>query len=98
MSDSSKDHHYSMLNPSISHLNKAQILAPERKVRGVFGDIRFRAPETVKGQPYNQAADCWSFGVILFYMLTGELPFKYEHTTAEMKVEDSIKFEVPSGY
>ena len=77
MSDITKDS-YSTLKPLICNLKKAHILAPGRKTGGVFGDVRYRAPETVKGQPYNQAADAWSYGVILYYMLTGVLPFMDE--------------------
>ena len=77
MTDAEQDH-YSVLSPSIAHLDKAVILPPDRQTSGLFGDVRYRAPEVVKGQPYEQMADCWTYGVILFYMLTGELPFNSE--------------------
>jgi serine/threonine protein kinase len=35
------------------------------------------APEVCQRKEYNgQAADIWSFGVIIFIMLTGQFPFK----------------------
>jgi len=47
----------------------------DERTKGIFGDIRYRAPEVIMGTSYNNKADAWSFGVILFYMLTGTLPY-----------------------
>lgn len=67
-----------MLNrsiPRISRLNKAEIMGYGAHCHSIFGDIRFRAPEVVSGKHYDFKADSWSFGVILFQLLTGKLPF-----------------------
>ena len=63
--------------PRISRLNKAMVKGESEidYVSGIYGDIRFRAPEVLKGLPYNKKADSWSYGIILFYILTGQLPF-----------------------
>ena len=40
------------------------------------GTIPFQAPEIVKGSSYDcSKADIFSFGVTLFFMITGNLPF-----------------------
>ena len=36
---------------------------------GIYGDIRYRAPEVIRGQYYGFKADSWSFGVILFLFI-----------------------------
>ena len=63
--------------PRISRLNKAVVKGANdcEYCIGMEGDIRFRAPEVVSGLNYHQPADCWSYGVILYYILTAELPF-----------------------
>ncbi len=43
------------------------------------GKFEYIAPEMIKEQPYNQNIDIWSLGVILYEMLHGYSPFKYEN-------------------
>ena len=43
------------------------------------GKFEYIAPEMIKEQPYNQSIDIWSLGVILYEMLHGYSPFKYEN-------------------
>ncbi|EAR89316.2 Serine/Threonine kinase domain protein (macronuclear) [Tetrahymena thermophila SB210] len=39
------------------------------------GTPSYLAPEILLGQPYNYKSDIWSLGVLLFAMVTGQLPF-----------------------
>jgi serine/threonine protein kinase len=61
--------------PRISRLDKAEIMGYEAHCHSIYGDIRFRAPEVLSGKHYDFKADSWSFGVILFQILSGKLPF-----------------------
>jgi serine/threonine protein kinase len=46
----------------------------------VYGVMPFVAPEVLKGKPYTQAADIYSFGMIMYFMATGRQPFfNYAH-------------------
>jgi serine/threonine-protein kinase len=42
----------------------------------VKGKVSFMAPEQALGQPLDARADIWSAGVVLYQLLTGELPFR----------------------
>lgn len=33
------------------------------------------SPEVVMNSPYNDKADCWSLGVIMYVLLSGKQPF-----------------------
>jgi len=41
----------------------------------IGGTPGYIAPEIISRKPYDQRCDYWSLGVILFLLLSGELPF-----------------------
>lgn len=43
-----------------------------------WADVPFLAPEALLDQPYGKSMDVWSMGVLLFLMLSGDLPFQNE--------------------
>ncbi len=49
-----------------------------------IGTMGYMAPEQIQGIEVTQQADLWSFGVVLYELLTGELPFNGEHEAAMM--------------
>ncbi|KAK9521062.1 hypothetical protein VZT92_020901 [Zoarces viviparus] len=77
------------------HLRLSDFGLSRRLKRGgraftICGTIQYMAPEVLSGGPYNHAADWWSFGIMLFSLVTGQFPLAAEpdHSTMLNKVTD----------
>jgi len=52
----------------------------------VIGTIHYIAPERLRGRPFDGRSDIFATGVMLYLMLTGELPFTGEDMTVLQKL------------
>ncbi len=64
------------------------------RTSSTIGTLAYMAPEQIQGKEADQRGDIFSFGVVLYELLTGHLPFRGEHETALMY---SILNEEPSS-
>ena len=53
----------------------------------LHGTPYFKSPERLRGEPFDEKADMWSAGIILFQMLTGKVPFP---ATTEVELYEKV--------
>jgi serine/threonine-protein kinase len=52
----------------------------------VIGSLHYIAPERLKGQPFDGRSDIFATGVMLYYLLAGQLPFTGEDIAVAQKL------------
>ncbi|XP_057490034.1 serine/threonine-protein kinase STY46-like isoform X1 [Actinidia eriantha] len=63
----------------VADFGVARVQTPSGVMTAETGTYRWMAPEVIEHKPYDRKADVFSFGIVLWELLTGKLP--YEHLT-----------------
>lgn len=66
------------------------------ELRSSCGSPAYASPEMVRGMPYTKMADIWSAGVLLYAIVTGQLPFEDDNLSTLLQKIAFTEPEYPS--
>ena len=62
----------------ITDFGLSKMMNPNDIVYDMCGTLSYVAPEVLAQEGYNKQVDTWSVGIIMYLMLSGELPYDSE--------------------
>ena len=84
-------------NLKITDFGLAKFTEDDKMMQTMCGSPLYMAPEILTYKEYTDKADLWSIGVILYEMLTGELPFKGKTIYNIMKQIENKTIKFPKN-
>ncbi len=83
---------------SASNISNSPTLTQAGTQAGVIlGTAAYMSPEQAKGRPVDRRADIWSFGVVLFEMLTGKRAFEGDSVAEVISAVLTREPEIPDA-
>jgi len=84
--------------PKLVDFGLAKMIGPNEKADEPFGTLGYVAPEVLRKEPYSFSCDLWSYGCIIYALLSGSLPFDHENQkeTIRMTLDNKLEFDLPS--
>jgi len=84
--------------PKLVDFGLAKLIGPNEKADEPFGTLGYVAPEVLRKEPYSFSCDLWSYGCIIYALLSGSLPFDHESQkeTIRMTLDNKLEFDLPS--
>ncbi|KAH7849097.1 hypothetical protein Vadar_012892 [Vaccinium darrowii] len=83
----------------VADFGVAKVQSPSGVMTAETGTYRWMAPEVIEHKPYDRKADVFSFGIVLWELLTGKLP--YDHLSplqaAVGVVQQGLRPTVPTN-
>lgn len=80
--------------PPLAKIIDLNLAVRPDEIKKGTGTKPYMSPEQAKGEPLTTAADVWGIGVVLFFMATGERPFKtYKERRYEQLERDAEPIE-----
>ncbi|XP_073701999.1 mitogen-activated protein kinase kinase kinase 13-like [Garra rufa] len=85
-------------NVKISDFGTSKELSDKSTKMSFAGTVAWMAPEVIRNEPVSEKVDIWSFGVVLWELLTGEIPYKDVDSSAIIwgVGSNSLHLPVPS--
>ncbi len=77
-----KEGRIQIMDFGLAKLNSSNYASRITKIGSTMGTLSYMSPEQVQGLDVDFRTDIFSFGIVLFELLTGDLPFKGVHEAA----------------
>ncbi|RIA98201.1 kinase-like domain-containing protein, partial [Glomus cerebriforme] len=71
----------------------------DKPLKSIYGNLPYIAPEVIVGKEYTFASDIYSFGILMWEISSGQIPFKnYEHNYyLAMNIVNGMRPKIPPG-
>jgi tRNA A-37 threonylcarbamoyl transferase component Bud32 len=68
----------------------------EHHTKSDIGPVRWMAPESMREKVYTHASDAYAFGMLMYELFTGKVPFYERHSLADVALAVTSQHEQPT--